>query len=191
MNQSEQKLKDVLQKNSELMKVLEHAAQLGIKDWYVGAGGIAQTFWNHEHGFDPMHEIKDFDLVYWDPDISEATEDAFIKKGEELFKDIVVPVEIVNQARVHLWYSDRPGNNRWTTPHISTEDAIDHWPTTATAVGVRIEPDDSWTFYTPFSLDDLLSLIVRPNKRKISEAIYDNKTERWKKAWPKLKIVAW
>lgn len=190
MNQQEE-LKAVLSENVELMKVLERASELGIKDWYVGAGGIAQTWWNHAHDFDPMYEIKDFDLVYWDQDISEAAQDVFIRKGEELFKDVAVPVEIVNQARVHLWYSDRPGNNRWTTPHLSTEDAIDHWPTTATAVGVRIEPDGSWTFYAPFNLDDLMSLIVRPNKVKISEAIYDNKTGRWKKAWPKLEIVHW
>lgn len=191
MTPSEQKLKEVLAQNPQLMKVLERASELGIRDWYVGAGGIAQTFWNHAHGFDPMHEIKDLDLVYWDPDMSEEAQKMFIRRGEELFKDVAVPVEIVNQARVHLWYSDRPGNNRWTTPHVSTEDAIDHWPTTATAVGVRIEPDGSWKFYAPFGLDDLMNLVVRPNKVKISQAIYDRKTERWKQAWPRLEVAAW
>lgn len=190
MTRTQEELKEVLSQNTELMKVLERASQLGIHDWYVGAGGIAQTWWNHEHGFDPMHEIKDFDLVYWDSDISYEAEDAIIKKGEELFKDISIPVEIRNQARVHLWYGKRFGNNN-IEPHISTEDAIDRWPTTATSIGLRIEPDGSWTFYAPFGFDDLLNLIVRPNKVKITEIIYDQKAERWKRAWPKLTITPW
>lgn len=136
------------------------------------------------------HEIKDFDLVYFDPDISYEAEDVFIRKGEELFKDIGIPVEIRNQARVHLWYGKRFGNNE-IEPHVSTEDAIDRWPTTATSVGVRIEPTGAWRFYAPFGLDDLLGLVVRPNKRKVTQVIYDQKAERWKKAWPKLEVMTW
>ncbi|MPZ63102.1 MAG: hypothetical protein GEU93_17795 [Propionibacteriales bacterium] len=29
---------------------------------------MAQTVWNQLHGYDPVHGVKDYDLVYFDPD---------------------------------------------------------------------------------------------------------------------------
>ncbi len=65
------------------------------------------------------------------------------------------------------------------------------WPTTATSVGVRSDGDYSFRVYAPFGLDDLLAMIVRPNKTLIAEEIYAAKVDRWIKLWPKLTIVPW
>lgn len=185
-----EELKTALLLNTDLMEVLDRVPALGIRDWYVGAGAIAQSYWNYAHGFPPMHEVKDIDLVYFDPDTSYEAEDAVIKAGADLFKDIATPVEIRNQARVHLWYGTRFGNKE-IAPHVSTEDAIDRWPTTATSVGVRVDPGGVWVLYAPFGLGDLLNLIVRPNKVKITEIIYNQKVDRWKAVWPKLTVLPW
>lgn len=46
----------------------------------------------------------DYDLFYFDDsDISWAAKDLVISRGQELFADVAVDVEIRNQARVHLW----------------------------------------------------------------------------------------
>jgi len=188
MSQKEQLLK-FLEKNRNLQLVLERAEDLGMPYWYIGAGGISQTVWNVKHGFDPENGIKDYDLVYYDGDnISYEAEDAYIQKGKEAFKDIPVPVEIRNQARVHLWYKKHFGYT--IEQHESVEDAIGTWPTTATAIGIR-KTGENFQIYAPFGLDDLLGMVVRAKKVKITENIYQDKVDRWIKIWPNLKIIPW
>lgn len=188
MTDTEQLLK-ILESNKNIQLILEKAEELNMQNWYLGAGGIAQTVWNVKHGFDSENGIKDYDLVYYDADdISYEAEDKFIQKGKEIFKDIPIPVEIRNQARVHLWYEKHFG--KATDQYKSVEEAIRTWPTTATSVGVRKE-DGKFQVYAPFGLDDLLGMIVRANKTKITEKVFQDKVERWIKAWSKLKVIPW
>ncbi|MDP3947800.1 MAG: nucleotidyltransferase family protein [bacterium] len=188
MTKTEQLLQ-ILEKNKSVQLILDRADSLNMSNWYLGAGGIAQTAWNRKHGFDPENGIKDYDLVYYDAgDTSYETEDVFIQRGNELFKDIPVPVEIRNQARVHLWYEKHFG--RPIDQYKSVEKAISTWPTTATSVGVR-KIDGQYRVCAPFGLNDLLGMIVRANKVKITEKIYQDKVDRWIKIWPNLKIIPW
>ncbi|MBI4835662.1 MAG: nucleotidyltransferase family protein [Candidatus Abawacabacteria bacterium] len=182
-------LQEILNTNLELTSVLKIGRELGFPNWYVGAGAIAQTVWNYFHGFAPLEGIKDYDFVYFDSDISYEAEDRCIQKGLTAFQNISRPVEIRNQARVHLWYKDHFGYD--IPPHACTEHAITTWPATATAIGIRLEADDILTVYAPYGLHDLLGMVVRPNKVKITEQIYLDKVHRWQAAWPKLKIMPW
>jgi hypothetical protein len=43
----------------------------------------------------------------------------------------------------------------------------------------------------PFGLDDLFGLVVRPNKRQITRAIYKAKVDRWRSIWPWLTFLPW
>lgn len=188
-NNETEKLLQILEHNESVQKILERASELKMPNWYLGAGGIAQTVWNVKHGFNPENGIKDYDLVYYDANnISYEAEDKFIQKGKEVFNDIPVLVEIRNQARVHVWYEKHFGNP--IEQYKSIEAAINTWPTTATSIGIRKE-NGQFQVYAPFDLDDLLNMIVRANKAKITEKIYQDKVNRWIKIWPKLKIVPW
>ncbi|MEK7500940.1 MAG: nucleotidyltransferase family protein [Patescibacteria group bacterium] len=185
-----EQLLQMLEKNKSVQIILERADELQMPNWYLGSGGIVQTVWNIKHGFDPEKGIKDYDLVYYNAnDISYEAEDVFIQKGKEIFNDISVLVEIRNQARVHLWYEKHFGKP--IDQYKSVEEAISTWPTTATSIGVRKNVDGKFQIYEPFGLDDLLGLIVRANKAKITEKIYQNKVDRWIKIWPNLKVVPW
>ena len=184
-----ERLLQILETNKSLQLVLDRVEDLGVSNWYIGSGGIAQTVWNIKHGFEPENGIKDYDLVYYDIDTSYEAEDTFIQKGKNIFKNIPIPVEIRNQARVHLWYDQHFGHK--IKQYKSTEAAIDTWPTTATAVGVKKSTDGEFQIYTSFGLDDLLNMIIRPNKVKITEEIYLDKVNRWIKTWPNLKVIPW
>ena len=132
--------------------------------------------------------IKDCDLVYFDPDTSIEAQNLYAQKGEKTFESLPVSVEITNEARVHLWYEQEFG--KVIDPYTSTEDAINTWPTTATAVGVRYEAG-KFIVYAPYSLNDLMGMIVRPNKGLITREVYEKKVARWQKLWPKLRIIPW
>lgn len=40
-----------------------------------------------------------------------------------------------------------------------------------------------------FGTDDLLDLVVRPNRVQITADIYATKVERWRRVWPLLQIL--
>jgi hypothetical protein len=184
--QQERALHAVLMENPDVRATLGWAAERGLPSWYLGAGGVVQTVWNRAHGFPPTHAIKDYDLVYFDPDdLSEATEHHYEADAREA---LGVPVDVTNEARVHLWYAERFG--RAIQPYRSVEEAIATWPTTASSIGVRLELEDL-KVCAPFGLRDLFSLVVRPNKAIVPRAVYEEKAARWLASWPRLSVEAW
>lgn len=186
-NSLEKELKDILLQNTILSYVLERTRALKLPNWYLGAGAITQTVWNHNNGFDLNNGIEDYDLVYFDLDLSKEKEDSYLNQAKLLFTEL--SVDIVNEARVHLWYKQRYGKD--IQPYTSTESAIDTWPTTATSVGITMNEEGIIKIYAPFGLEDLLSYTVRPNKTLITEDIYKKKVAKWTSIWPNLNVIAW
>jgi hypothetical protein len=145
--------------NDILAECLRPIAGLSLADWYLGAGCISQTIWNIAHGFEATAHILDYDLVYYDPELSQAKEIATESNARELLADLPVEIDVKNQARVHCWYPNRFGYI--IRPYQSVEEAIATWPTTATAVGVRLT-DHELEVHAPFGLEDLLTKWCAP-----------------------------
>jgi uncharacterized protein len=182
------RLEEVLRRHDVLWTAFCRLADLGLHDWYLGAGCIAQSVWNDAHGRPPDEGILDFDLVYFNTDISVEAEQAAEGKASALLADLGVALDVKNQARVHLWYRERFGYD--IRPYVSAEDAIATWPTTATAVGVRLL-DGHLHVCAPYGLDDLFALVVRANRVQITQAIYQAKADRWCHQWPRLVVLPW
>jgi hypothetical protein len=178
-----------LKLNAVAQAMLTVGAELALPNWYFGAGGIAQTVWNLRHVFEPASGIKDYDLVYFDPDdlSVEAERRNEIEVARRLSRHGVV-VDVKNEARVHLWYRERFG--RPVDPYRSTEEAIATWPTTASSVGVRPDPA-GLIVCAPYGLADLLGMVARPNKTIISQDVYEEKVSRWAARWPQLRVIPW
>lgn len=182
-------LEVIVRSNVVVAGLLEQLPALGLPFWYLGAGGVAQTVWNHLHGFAATVGIGDYDIVYFDPDdLSEAGEQAASAEVTSLAAANGVRIDVVNQARVHLWYSQCFG--RQLEPYRSTEHAIATWPTTATSVGIRTGAD-GFTLCAPFGLADLFAMVVRPNTTLITRSVYEAKVARWQRIWPQLTILPW
>lgn len=179
-----------VEKNEVVNLILNQAAQIGLPNWYLGAGCITQTVWNALSNRPLLEGIKDADLVFFDAsDISEEAESRLGQRAKDIIGDIPLKLDVKNQARVHLWYERKFGQK--IRPYCSVEDAINTWPTTATAIGITKNENDNYRVYAPFGLNDLFSMIVRANKVQITKKIYTEKVERWQKHWPSLKIIAW
>ena len=132
----------IINKNKKLMavlKVLEEYSKTNprFKDYYVGAGSVNQTVFNYLSGNEIDYGIKDFDIVYYDEDLSYEAEDIIIKDLDKMFKDKSIEFDVKNEARVHIWYNEKYGDKR--DPYTSTEDAISKWGATVTCIGVRLE----------------------------------------------------
>ncbi len=182
-------LEHAVRANPAALAVLQRTSRLRLASWYLGGGCVAQTVWNHLHGFAPTYGIKDYDVVYFDPDdLSAAGEHAVEQRLRSLHADLAVKLDVANEARVHLWYPERFG--RAIPPYRSTEEAIASWPTTGASIGVRYD-ECRFTVCAPFGLADLFAMVIRPNKAIIDRTVYEAKAARWATAWPKLSVVAW
>lgn len=183
------RLHAILKENKVIYDILRKASQLDLEDYYIGAGCICQSVWNHQNGNDLMYGISDVDIVYYDnKDLSYEAEDRVIQKCNDLYQSIKVAIDAKNQARVHLWYEQRFGKS--IPAYQSVEDAINTWPTTASAVGVKLEKDEL-VVYAPFGLNDMFGQIIRANKRLITQGTYDLKCNKWKSKWTSLEVIEW
>jgi hypothetical protein len=182
-------LEAVLRANPVCAAILDGAGALGLPDWYLGAGAVAQTVWNGAHDRTPGADIADYDLVYFDPgDLSEDAENAAERAASSAFGRFGARLDVTNEARVHLWYEHKFGVR--LEPYASTQAAISTWPTTATSIGVTSR-NDRFSVHAPFGTDDLWALIVRPNKTLVTRGVYEAKVARWSAIWPRLTIIPW
>lgn len=191
MNKKEENLVEIIRNSYQVMRVIETVKDSKLPfNYYIGAGCITNTIWNYLSGYPLTYGISDVDVVYFDnEDLSKASEQKLTEYLVDKIGDFPFRLDVKNQARVHLWYEKKFGFS--IQPYVSLEDAINSWPTTATSLGIRKEQNDSFNIYAPFNLDDLFSIIVRPNKRIITREIYDNKAIKWQKKWPELTIIPW
>ncbi|MCA1063741.1 nucleotidyltransferase family protein [Rossellomorea aquimaris] len=184
-------LVEMISKSEELNRLLHILKNMNLPfDYYVGAGCITNTIWNDISDYPLEYGISDVDIVYYDPrDMTPEGEKKLKDQLCSLLGDFPFKLDVKNQARVHLWYEKKFGFS--IKPYESLEEAIDSWPTTATALGVRLERGGSHKIYAPYDLEDLYSMIVRPNKRMITREIYEAKANKWKNKWPMLKVIPW
>ncbi|TMV48981.1 nucleotidyltransferase family protein [Paenibacillus mesophilus] len=179
----------ILQANPVMEALFQDMRLLKLDNCYIGAGCVTQSIWNYISGLPLNYGISDIDIVYFDTDLSPDKENKAIEDAQRLFAHLPFRLDVKNQARVHLWYERHFGYP--IRPYDSVEDAINSWPTTATAIGVRRDGNGDWSVYAPFGLNDLFGMIVRPNKAQITQSIYEKKVSRWSALWPRLKIVPW
>jgi hypothetical protein len=180
---------EIVLKNPILNELLNRAHQLNIDNYYIGAGCVNQTVWNYLSGLPLQYGINDYDFVYFDDkNLCHEQENRVIEQVRDLYSDLDVKLDVKNQARVHLWYEQRFGYA--IDPYRSLEEAIDTWPTSATAIGIR-RVENAWKVYAPFGTNDIFAKIIRPNKVQITKEIYEIKVKRWISFWPDLTIIPW
>ena len=175
----------IIEQSSEIMETLEACEEYNLPNHYLAGGSITQSVWNHLLGLPLLHNVKDFDVVYFSDEAAE-----FEHQREVNINGLVnhqFPVDIKNQASVHEWYPQKFG--RSITPYSSSEDGIDSW-LPAFAIGVRLK-HKKMKVYAPYGFEDLLSMLVRPNKKVMSEENYLEMTSRFKKRWPVIVIEPW
>lgn len=188
--EQEQALVKIIRANSELMDVLEGVRELDLADWLLVSGAIYNSVWNYLTDREIMTGVNDFDVFYFDDsDLSYGAEDLQIKRVEERFAELSHPVELRNQARVHLWAPEKFGHS--FAPLMSSKDMLDKFASKTHAVGVRLLDDDGLNIVAPFGLDDMFSFRVTPNPALNNQTAHDKKAARAKNIWPELTIVPW
>ena len=174
---------DIIAQDPVGMKQLRAVRALDLPDGCVAAGFVRNRVWDHLHGISPPRPPADIDVLFFDPaDVSKEREAAYEARLTQLAPGL--PWQILNQARMHVW--------KGLPPHKSTADAMTFWLETVTAVGVRLEADDSLSVIAPLGVEDLVGLMCRPTafgrtRRDEYEARIASK--RWRELWPKVRFL--
>lgn len=189
MSDLEARLVEIVRADADLMHVLRTVRGLDLNDWRVFSGAVYQSVWNAVTGRPVGYGRKDFDLGYFDPDTSWDAEDVVIKRVAAAFEEpFRTDVEVRNQARVHLWFMDRFGEDYEALP--DTDAALARFVAPAFSIGVRLEDDDTISVAAPFGLEDVFDMVIRPNPNRPLAKGWDKVVASARSRWPELSVVA-
>jgi hypothetical protein len=167
--------------------ILTALAAMRLSDAWLVSSCLVQTVWNVLTGRPVDYGINDYDVLYFDADTSWEAEDRVIKKMDATARELGAPVQVRNQARVHLWYQQKFGR---PYPQLScATESIDRFLTRNTKVGIRRSSDGD-EVYAPNGFDDIAGLLITPNLTpNFSLVHYLEKAARWKALWPELTLI--
>lgn len=183
-------VRGIIRQSPLLMAVLERLRALALPDSWLVSGAIYNSVWNHLTGRPPLTGINDIDLFYFDAsDLSYEAEDRVIRRAEPVFADLPLPVQIRNQARVHLWYELHFGAAY--APLTRSCEAVDRFASTTHAVAARLDVEGGIALYTPYGLEAMLAFRVVPNRSTENRETHERKAARASAVWPELVVEAW
>jgi len=181
---SAEELVRIAMTNSVNSEIMSRLPSLGLSQCMLTAGCLFQAVWNHQAQLPPDWGVKDYDVFYFDTELSWEAENEVITSARRLFNDLGVNVDIKNQARVHLWYQQRFGRD---SPQLhSTRDGIDRYLIAGTCIGLDVEAGD---VYAPFGLDDVGQGLLRINPNNAHPDLFDQKAKSYQTRWPFLRIM--
>jgi hypothetical protein len=167
--------------------LLDELMRLELPDAWIVSGCLTQTIWNIQTGRAIGYGIDDYDVFYFDPDLSWEAEDRVIGLLRETSARLGVRIEVRNQARVHLWYQQKHGT---LYPALDrATDGIDRFLIRCSQVGIQRSRDGD-RIYAREGFDDIADMMVRPNfTPNFSAQAYRVKTARWISLWPELTVL--
>ncbi|MHC8314632.1 nucleotidyltransferase family protein [Pseudomonas sp. LB3P31] len=178
------RLMEIARTNPANVEILERLPSLGLNQCMLTAGCLFQAVWNHHDAKPAAWGVKDYDVFYFDDDLSWEAENEVILAAKALFHDLDLNIEIKNQARVHLWYGERFGG---AYPQLqSAKDGIDRYLIEGTCIGVDVL---SAEVYAPYGLSDVEQGLLRINPVNHQFDLFEHKALSYQERWPWLKIV--
>lgn len=183
-------LETFVRANPLLMQVLEGMRDAALPDGWLVSGALYNMVWNRLTDRPALQNVKDIDVIYFDDsDLSYEAEDVVIKKMAARFKQSPVPVEVRNQARVHLWFPDKFGYD--VPPLGDALQSLERYASKTHAVAAQLNASGKMTIAAPFGLDDIFSFRIVPNHALDNRRAHEQKGARAKATWPQVTVEPW
>lgn len=163
--------------------VLERWPRLALPNGWLVAGCLFQSVWNLKASRPPEQDIKDYDLFYFDGgDLGEQAQAHVQAHADSVLADLGITVEVINQARVHLWYPQVFGHAY--APLSSAEDGIRRFLVLETCVGVR-----PGSVHAPYGLEGLYAGTLTANPLVPHADLFARKVASYRQRWPWLTVA--
>lgn len=166
--------------------ILDAWDALELPDGWLVAGCLFQTVWNLASGRAPEEGIRDYDVFYFDADdLTAEAEGRVQSRVDRVLGSLRVPIEVKNQARVHLWYEEHFGYPYQKL--ASSMDGIDRFLVPSTCVGVRPRAG-GYEIYAPNGLGILYTGVLAPNPLVPHMALFRRKAASYRSRWQWLQV---
>lgn len=166
--------------------ILDNWRALDLSDGWLVAGCLFQTAWNLRCGRAPESGIKDYDIFYFDDrDLSAHGEASVQRRVDDVLGWLGAPIEVKNQARVHLWYEEHFGY-----PYdrlASSTDGIDRFLIPATCVGMK-PTSTGYDVYASHGLGIMYAGQLAPNPLVPHMTLFERKAASYKQRWDWLEV---
>jgi hypothetical protein len=154
------------------------------------AGALYNLVWNRLTGRPALAGIADIDVFYFDgSDLSYEAEDVVIRRLAARFAQLPLPVQVRNQARVHLWFPQKFGTE--FSPLGSAAEMLGRYASKTHAVAARLTDDGEIEVLAPFGLDDIFAFRIVPNRVLANRAAHEKKAARAQAIWPEITVLPW
>ncbi|NVN83336.1 nucleotidyltransferase family protein [Vibrio sp. Scap16] len=183
---NKQKLESLIQQLPELIETAKVCREVGLPSFYIAGGAITQVIWNSIERKPLLDKVKDFDIVYFD-NSNLATEDEFKSRISSRLSHCV-DVDVKNQATIHERYAKKFGCS--IQPYERVEQGIESW-LSAFAIGFTIEGLDHIRVFAPYGLEDAFNMLIKRNKRAMTEENYNKMTTGYKARWQQVQVLSW
>lgn len=192
LNESElaAKTRQIIGDTPHLIAILEGLRELGLPQGALVSGAIYNTIWNHLTAQPELTGIKDFDIVYFDDtDLSYDAEEKVIQRVGAAMPDFPRPVEVRNQARVHLWFEQKFGQ---PYPKLrSAMQSLEFYASRTHAIAAWLEDNGEIGLHAPFGLADIFALRITPNPVLDNRKAHEEKGASAKRTWPQIAVTPW
>jgi hypothetical protein len=182
----EQRLINFIKSVPELIETAQVCRSVGLPNFYIAGGSMTQLIWNNLLEREPLDNVKDFDIVYFD-DNENQTEKWYESKIRVQLKHSI-RIDIKNQANVHKWYPEKFGHV--IDAYTQVEQGIDSW-LTAFAIGFTLNNNGDISIYSSYGLEDAFNMSVKPNKIAMTETSYIKMTKSFKERWSSITVEPW
>jgi uncharacterized protein len=185
------RLDRIIRASDDCMLVLDAVRASKLPQWRLFSGAVYQTVWNALSGRCAAYGISDYDLGYFDLDLSPTAEQAHQSLVRSKLPTVLAErLEVANQARVHLWFEQQFG--RTYPALLSTDEALGRCLATVHAVGIRLEQDGAITIAAPYGLSDIFDLVLRPAPTLDADAhrAFLAKAGDAQARWPEIPVIA-
>ncbi|WP_299138715.1 nucleotidyltransferase family protein [uncultured Vibrio sp.] len=179
-------LEYLVQQVPELIETAKVCREVGLPNFYIAGGAITQVIWNSIENKPLLDQVKDFDIVYFDSS-QMISEDEFKSRIRSRLSHSV-DIDVKNQATIHERYSTKFGCS--IQPYECVEQGIESW-LSAFAIGFTIEELDHIRIFAPYGLEDAFNMLIKPNKRAMTEAYYNKMITGYKSRWQQVQVLPW
>ncbi len=182
---NEQAIIQMIKEDPWMMEALHSVQSLKLPDWWICAGFVRAKIWDVLHEYKQRTAIQDVDVIYFDEENSNETEE---KQWENALKEAnsIFPWSVKNEARMHVV--------NHIPPYKSSEDAIAKFPETATSLGVKLDEQNDITLIAPYGISDVVNMYVKPTPYfqehpELMMFYHQRMTKKnWQTYWPKVTI---
>lgn len=183
-NRGMERLRAAIEKNPKIRYILRELKFPNNLEWFLIGGCVYQTVWNEVTGRNFDYGIKDYDIHYWDDDISKEKQEQIAIDLNRQLSGVDIEVEAINQARVYVWFEEA-FSAKMEANFTSLRQAMTTHPFTVMCVGINNQG-----VHAPYGIEDVFSMTACYNPRTHIPAKHVfKKLNSWRDRWPDLNVL--